>query len=219
MEYPGDRSEELGVEDREKSTGTRDPGTRAQTARVAASGSRLQSTISHLPDLRPAALKTAPADVGITLSEIQHRGEGAAPREPRPRRSVLLLPTRSRVLQCLLRSIVAHKTRQFEDWMADTLENFRMHQEILISRMPRIVRNVTMREFTKYKGDVQAAVKGLSRELLGSEDATIDFGTRKRKWVESQEAEDSKLAKGQDTESSRNVKSGMPLRRALVSHD
>lgn len=94
-----------------------------------------------------------------------------------------------------------------------------MHQEILISRIPRIVRNVTMREFAKYKGDVQAAVKGLSRELLGSEDATIDFGTRKRKWVESQEAEDSKLAKGQDTESSRNVKSGMPLRRALVSHD
>ncbi|TBU44509.1 hypothetical protein BD309DRAFT_958302 [Dichomitus squalens] len=84
---------------------------------------------------------------------------------------------------------VAHKTRQFEDWLEDTLENFRRHQETLISRMPRIVRSVTMREFAKYKGDIQAAVKGLSRELLGSEDATIDLTTRKRKWVESQEVE------------------------------
>ncbi|KAI0755131.1 hypothetical protein C8Q80DRAFT_1216870 [Daedaleopsis nitida] len=99
---------------------------------------------------------------------------------------------------------VAHKTRQFEGWMADTLENFRRHQESLILRMPRIVRNVTMREFAKYNGDIQAAVKGLSRELLGAEDATIDFGTRKRKWVESQEAED-------DSESSRGLKNGTVL--------
>ncbi|KAI1793286.1 hypothetical protein LXA43DRAFT_234791 [Ganoderma leucocontextum] len=98
---------------------------------------------------------------------------------------------------------VAHKTRQFEDWMADTLENFRRHQESLISRMPRIVRNVTMREFAKYKGDIQAAVKGHSRELLGSEDATIDLTTRKRKWVESQEVDGDKLGK---EESSRVVK-------------
>ena len=102
---------------------------------------------------------------------------------------------------------MAHKTRQFEDWLVDTLENFRRHQESLISRMPRIVRNVTMRDFAKYEGDIQAAVKGLSRELLGSEDATIDLGTRKRKWVESQEAEE-KAAKGHETESSRGIKNG-----------
>ena len=105
---------------------------------------------------------------------------------------------------------MAHKTRQFEDWLVDTLENFRRHQESLISRMPRIVRNVTMRDFAKYEGDIQAAVRGLSRELLGAEDATIDLGTRKRKWVESQEAEESRVAKGsQETESSRGVKNGM----------
>ena len=103
--------------------------------------------------------------------------------------------------QCVSRDAVAHKTRQFEDWLEDTLENFRRHQETLISRMPRIVRNITMREFAKYKGDIQAAVKGLSRELLGSEDATIDLTTRKRKWVESQEVE------GKD-DSARNIKNG-----------
>ncbi|RDX49950.1 hypothetical protein OH76DRAFT_499660 [Lentinus brumalis] len=102
---------------------------------------------------------------------------------------------------------VAHKTRQFEEWLADVLENFRRHQESLILRMPRIVRDVTLSEFVKYNGDIQAAVKGRNRELLGSsEDATIDFGTRKRKWVESQELEE-KLAKGaQEAEGSRGVK-------------
>ncbi|KAH9846105.1 hypothetical protein C2E23DRAFT_872536 [Lenzites betulinus] len=88
---------------------------------------------------------------------------------------------------------VAHKTRQFEDWLADALENFQRHQEGLILRMPRIVRNVTLRDFAKYNGDIQECVKGLKRELLGAEDSTIDQGTRKRKWVESQEADGDKL--------------------------
>ncbi len=116
---------------------------------------------------------------------------------------------------------VAHKTRQFEEWLADVLENFRRHQESLILRMPRIVRDVTLSEFVKYNGDIQAAVKGRNRELLGSsEDATIDFGTRKRKWVESQELEE-KLAKGaQEAEGSRGVKNGMRVRchREIVAN-
>ncbi|KAI0373905.1 hypothetical protein BV20DRAFT_937226 [Pilatotrama ljubarskyi] len=88
---------------------------------------------------------------------------------------------------------VAHKTRQFEEWLADALENFRRHQEGLILRIPRIVRNVTLRDFAKYNGDIQECVKGLKRELLGGDDNTIDMGTRKRKWIESQEAEGDKL--------------------------
>ncbi|RPD62233.1 hypothetical protein L226DRAFT_482837 [Lentinus tigrinus ALCF2SS1-7] len=101
---------------------------------------------------------------------------------------------------------VSHKTRQFEEWLTDVLENFRRHQESLILRMPRIVRDMTLREFVKYNGDIQAAVKGRNRELLGNEDATIDLGTRKRKWVESQESEE-KAAKGQqEVEGSRGIK-------------
>lgn len=96
--------------------------------------------------------------------------------------------------------------------MTDMLEDFRRRQESLISRMPRIVRNVTLREFAKYKGDIQAAVKGLSRELLGSEDATIDLTTRKRKWVESQETDGDKVGK---EESSRAVKNGIGCLHAL----
>ncbi|CDO71699.1 hypothetical protein BN946_scf184915.g43 [Trametes cinnabarina] len=101
---------------------------------------------------------------------------------------------------------VAHKTRQFEEWLADALENFRRHQEGLILRIPRIVRNVTLREFAKYNGDIQECVKGLKRELLGAEDNTIDPSTRKRKWIESQEIDNDKLG---TAESSRALKTGM----------
>ena len=105
---------------------------------------------------------------------------------------------------------MAHKTRQFEEWLADALENFRRHQEGLILRIPRIVRNVTLKEFAKYNGDIQECVKGLKRELLGAEDNIIDPSTRKRKWIESQETDgdksDSKLA---TQESSRAIKTGM----------
>ncbi|KAH8104720.1 hypothetical protein BXZ70DRAFT_1005229 [Cristinia sonorae] len=102
---------------------------------------------------------------------------------------------------------VAHRTRQFESWLADALENFRIHQEGLILRVPRLVRDVTMREFAKYNGDVQECLKGIQRERLGGEAAmttTIDKSTRKRKWVESQETA---VAGGEDVgESSKGSK-------------
>ncbi|KAJ3558679.1 hypothetical protein NM688_g779 [Phlebia brevispora] len=98
---------------------------------------------------------------------------------------------------------VAHRIRQFESWLADALENFRIHQEGLISRVPRLVRNITLREFAKYNGDVQACLKGLQREKLGGEAEAIDKTTRKRKWVESQEAE----VKATEVESTKGAKS------------
>lgn len=73
-----------------------------------------------------------------------------------------------------------------------------------MSRVPRLVRGVTLRDFAKYNGDVQACLKGLQRERLGGEAEAIDKTTRKRKWVESQEAE-TKVA---EVESTNGVKSG-----------
>ena len=108
---------------------------------------------------------------------------------------------------------VAHKLRQFEAWLADALENFRIHQEGLISRIPKPVRSMTMREFQKYGGDVQAASKGLQRDKLGGgpEAAEVDKLARKRKWVASQEADAEASGSGTprlDSESSRAVKNG-----------
>lgn len=113
---------------------------------------------------------------------------------------------------------VEHRTRQIEEWLADTLENFRRHQEGLILRMPRLVREITLRDFAKYNGNVQECVKGLKREVLGTEDNAIDKGTRKRKWVASQDAFE-KTEGGavagpstlRDAESSRGVKSARTM--------
>ncbi|KAL4251803.1 hypothetical protein ABKN59_004639 [Abortiporus biennis] len=106
---------------------------------------------------------------------------------------------------------VEHRTKQFEEWLADALENFKLHQEGLISRVPRLVRNITMRDFAKYNGDVQECLKGLQRERLGGEVSGIDKTTRKRKWVESQEAESSKAGSSNgdtaDVESTKGPKS------------
>ena len=100
--------------------------------------------------------------------------------------------------------LVSHRTQQFEEWLSDALENFRIHQEALISRVPRLVRDITLREFAKYNGDIQACLKGIQREKLGGEAGAIDKNTRKRKWVESQETD----AKTKDAESLQAAKSG-----------
>jgi hypothetical protein len=66
--------------------------------------------------------------------------------------------------------------------------NFRMRQEGLISHIPKALRNMTMRDFAKYDGDIKKAVQGLQAESYGQVEA-IDRTTRKRKWIESQEQE------------------------------
>jgi hypothetical protein len=83
---------------------------------------------------------------------------------------------------------VEHRVRQLEEWLADALKNFRLHQEGLISRIPKLVRGVTMAEFADtYNGDIQACLRG----LVGGAppDLEIDRETRKRKWEEASEGE------------------------------
>lgn len=89
------------------------------------------------------------------------------------------------------------------------LENFQIHQEGLISRVPRLARSVTMHEFAKYNGDIQECLRGIQKERLGGEAAAIDKTTRKRKWVESQESE-GKVGASSTTheETSKGTKSG-----------
>lgn len=112
---------------------------------------------------------------------------------------------------------VAHKTRQFNAWLADHLQNFITHQEGHVSRMPKQVRTMKMREFgEKYGGNVQAALRGVQRErfvaaggdgVLGE----IDKTTRKRKWVASQELDPD----ASSVESSKAVKNG---KHSLILH-
>ncbi|KAH0832339.1 hypothetical protein J3R83DRAFT_13355 [Lanmaoa asiatica] len=94
---------------------------------------------------------------------------------------------------------VEHRVRQLEEWLAVALENFRLHQEGLISRIPKLVRGVTMGEFAdKYNGDIQACLRGLQSERMGETEFEIDRDTRKRKWAAAQEeAEASGSGQGQ----------------------
>ncbi|KAG1855597.1 hypothetical protein F4604DRAFT_1800379 [Suillus subluteus] len=83
---------------------------------------------------------------------------------------------------------VEHRVRQLEEWLADALKNFRLHQEGLIARIPKLVRGVTMAEFADtYDGNIQACLRG----LVGGAppNLEIDRETRKRKWEEASEGE------------------------------
>lgn len=126
----------------------------------------------------------------------------------------LFLPNFTRQTQISFLSIVAHRTRQFESWLADRLENFTIHQEGQISRIPKQVRSMTMREFgEKYQGNIQAALRGYQKERLVAAGTEANFGEidksmRKRKWVEGIEAEMEKN-NNKDGEPPRAAKTGM----------
>ncbi|KAI6141757.1 hypothetical protein BKA82DRAFT_4197787 [Pisolithus tinctorius] len=108
---------------------------------------------------------------------------------------------------------VEHRVRQLEEWLAVALTNFKLHQEGLISRIPKLVRSVKMGDFAdKYDGDVQACLRGLQKERLGNaEELEIDRETRKRKWaaaLEESEASGSGTGTGaNDGEPARALKS------------
>lgn len=86
-----------------------------------------------------------------------------------------------------------------------------MNQETLLSHIPKSVRSMTMRDFgEKYKGNVQAAVRGVQKAKFVNERGEsalekIDKSTRKRKWVASQETESDAPVHG---DVSRATKSG-----------
>ena len=84
--------------------------------------------------------------------------------------------------------LVSHRVQRFEAWLTDHLANFRVRQEGLISHIPKSLRNLTLKDFAKYNGDIQKAVQGLLAENYG-EVEVIDKPTRKRKWIEFQEQE------------------------------
>jgi Nbl1 / Borealin N terminal len=85
---------------------------------------------------------------------------------------------------CLTTLPVAHRTRQLESWLSDTLAAFRNRHERQLAKIPHLVRGMTMAEFgDKYDGDVQAALRGLQKERLTVDVAPIDRNAMKRKWA------------------------------------
>lgn len=86
---------------------------------------------------------------------------------------------------------VAHRTRQLEAWLSDTLAAFRDRHERQLTYIPHLVRGMTMAEFgDKYDGDVQAALRGLKKEGLAVDVAPLDRNQMKRKWAPVPEEEE-----------------------------
>ena len=86
---------------------------------------------------------------------------------------------------------VAHRTRQLESWLSDTLAAFRNRHECQLTHIPHLVRGMTMAEFgDKYDGDVQAALRGLQKERLTADVAPMDRNEMKRKWAPVPEEEE-----------------------------
>ncbi|KAF7422611.1 hypothetical protein PC9H_010767 [Pleurotus ostreatus] len=107
---------------------------------------------------------------------------------------------------------VAHRTSQFQAWLEDALENFNIHQEGHVIRIPKLVRGMKMRDFgAKYNGNVQAALKGIQRQRL--EAAAVENGggglsetIKKRKWAANQEAIETAASTSNQGEPSRAMK-------------
>jgi len=117
---------------------------------------------------------------------------------------------------------VAHRSRQLKAELEIKLETFGLHQLAQISRIPKQIRNMTMRNFgEKYEGNLQSALRGYQKERLAAagidtSKGEIDRSERKRKWVASQEVEADVLG-SKDSEPPRSRKNGFVLLYQLSS--
>lgn len=91
----------------------------------------------------------------------------------------------------ILLPIVEHRTKQLEAWLSDAIENFRSRNEGYLSRIPRIVLGVKMRDLeAKYNGDVLTCMKVLQMDRLAEGGAVgVERSTKKRKWLAAQDTD------------------------------
>ncbi|KIK69652.1 hypothetical protein GYMLUDRAFT_254952 [Collybiopsis luxurians FD-317 M1] len=106
---------------------------------------------------------------------------------------------------------VQHRTRQFRAWLEDQLEGFKIHQENTISRIPKPVRTMTMREFgEKYHANPVIAATGSQKERLAAQVGDglgeIDKTERKRKWMAIQETTEDNSRDGESSRNSKNAR-------------
>jgi hypothetical protein len=85
---------------------------------------------------------------------------------------------------------VEHRAGQLEAWLSDAIESFRSRNEGYLSRIPRIVIGVKMRDLeAKYNGDVLTCMKALQMDRLAEGAAGVERSTKKRKWLAAQDTD------------------------------
>lgn len=77
------------------------------------------------------------------------------------------------------------RIRRLRATAAEALENFLMHQEGQVSRIPKLIRDVTIGEFAdRFGGDMSTALRGLQAEKLKAAAAEAsERSPKKRKWM------------------------------------
>jgi Nbl1 / Borealin N terminal len=63
---------------------------------------------------------------------------------------------------------VENEKRRFEAYLQDILESFATRYEGEITRIPKEIRNMTLREFDKYGGTVPACVQALCKQRIAA---------------------------------------------------
>ncbi|KAL1748007.1 hypothetical protein HDZ31DRAFT_60709 [Schizophyllum fasciatum] len=98
---------------------------------------------------------------------------------------------------------VEQRTEEMRRWLQLSIDQFRQHQENLIGRIPKHVRNMTLRELRdKYNGDMQAATIGGPMERLQAVGARErEELNKKRKWAE------------EDNEARKNARLHSPVKK------
>ncbi|KAF8527488.1 hypothetical protein BU17DRAFT_39482 [Hysterangium stoloniferum] len=80
---------------------------------------------------------------------------------------------------------VKDRIRQFEAYLAHSLEAFKLRHENEVTRIPRAIRTLTVGEFAdKYDGDVNKALQALTKAKMeaSGEPVGLEASIRKRKW-------------------------------------
>lgn len=75
------------------------------------------------------------------------------------------------------------RIRQFEAYLAHSLEAFKLRHENEVTRIPRVIRSLTIAEFAdKYNGDVNKALQAITKARMeaSGEPAGLDGSARKR---------------------------------------
>src|SRR5260370_14199170 len=75
---------------------------------------------------------------------------------------------------------VENEKRRFEAYLQDILQNFATRHEAQITRIPKDVRKMTLREFDRYGGTITACVQALCKQRIA---AGEEMGLDRKRYV------------------------------------
>jgi hypothetical protein len=77
-------------------------------------------------------------------------------------------------------SLVANHRRRFEGFLEQLLEGFTLRHGMEITRIPKSIRQIKLKDFDKYGGNVQACVQAIAKERMAESDGE---GHAKKRFV------------------------------------